>query len=903
MLDKRDRNRRFGPHNATEDNATMHTPQPQPIRLQDYTVPDYLIDHISLDIALDPTATVVRSTLDIRRHPQAAATAPLVLHGRDLTLKALALDGRPLTPGEYGCDEEVLTIPGFPAAGRLEVETLIHPRDNTSLEGLYLSRGIFCTQCEAQGFRKITYYPDRPDVLARFTTTLSADRKQFPILLSNGNPVERGELDGGRHFVRWDDPFAKPCYLFALVAGDLACLRDSYRTRSGREVALEIYSEERNRDKCDHAMLSLKEAMAWDEETFGLEYDLDTYMILAVDDFNMGAMENKGLNIFNSKYVLARPDTATDADYQAIEEVIGHEYFHNWTGNRVTCRDWFQLSLKEGLTVFRDQQFSADMTSRAVKRIADVRTLRSTQFPEDAGPMAHPVRPASYLEINNFYTTTVYNKGAEVVRMVHTLLGPQTFRNGLRLYLERHDGQAATIEDFLAAMAEAGGRDLGQFTRWYDQAGTPELQVSGSFDPAAGSYTLNVRQHCPATPGQTEKKPFHIPLAIGLLDRDGNDLPLQLAGEAAPAPETTRVLELHETEEQFRFVGLGEAPVPSLLRGFSAPVKLEMERSDEELAFLFAHDGDSFNRWEAGQELATRLLLKLAKQVQTGGPLELPKLFVDACRQTLLDVDADRALLALALTLPAESYLAERLAVADPAAIHTARRFVRRGLAKELRREWQEVFENCAENGPYAVTPEAVGRRSLKNLCLAYLATLDEPAIRELCYAQFRREANMTDTIAALACLAETDGAEREEALADFYKHWQDEPLVVDKWFALQAAADRPDTLDEVQRLLLHPAFTLKTPNRVRALIGTFAHGNPSAFHAADGSGYRFVADQVLAVDRLNPQVAARLAGAFSRWRRFDAARQGLMRHELERLLTTAGISRDVYEIASKSLA
>jgi aminopeptidase N len=880
----------------------MHTPQPQPIRLQDYAVPDYLVEHIALHIDLDPAATTVRSILEIRRHPEAAA-APLILQGRELTLQSLALDGRPLAPGEYGCDEETLTIPGFPASGRLEVVTLIHPQENTSLEGLYISRGIFCTQCEAQGFRKITYFPDRPDVLTRFTTTLTAERGRFPVLLSNGNAVERGELDGGRHFVRWEDPFAKPCYLFALVAGDLARLTERYRARSGREVALEIYCEQRNLDKCDFAMHSLKEAMAWDEETFGLEYDLDTYMILAVDDFNMGAMENKGLNIFNAKYVLARPDTATDADYQAIEEVIGHEYFHNWTGNRVTCRDWFQLSLKEGLTVFRDQEFSADMTSRAVKRIADVRTLRSTQFPEDGGPMAHPVRPSSYLEINNFYTTTVYNKGAEVIRMVHTLLGPAAFRKGLRLYLERHDGRAATIEDFLAAMAEAGDRDLKQFARWYDQAGTPELLVTGSYDPARGSYTLHVRQRCPATPGQPDKKPFHVPLAVGLLDRHGNDLPLQLDGEAAPASETTRVLELLGNEEEFRFVGLTEPPIPSLLRGFSAPVKLEMERSDEELAFLFGSDRDPFNRWEAGQELATRLLLNLVKQVQADGPLKLPQLFVSACRKTLLDAEADRALLALALTLPAESYLAERLAVADPTAIHIARQFVRRGLAGELSRDWEEVFASIAESGPYAVTPEAVGRRSLKNLCLAYLMTLEEAAIRETCCAQYRRGANMTDTIAALACLVETDGSEREEALADFYKRWQDEPLVVDKWFALQAASGRAGTLGEVQRLLNHPAFTLKTPNRVRALIGTFAHGNPAAFHAADGSGYRFLADQILAVDRLNPQVAARLAGAFSRWRRFDPARQPLMRQELERFITTAGISRDVYEIASKSLA
>ncbi len=875
----------------------------RPIYLKNYQPPAYLVDTVELRFDLDEARTTVHSKLALRRNPAAAARdQTLVLHGRQLVLKHLRLDGRELGAERYRRDEETLCIEGVPEAFCLEVVTETSPLNNTSLEGLYTSGGNFCTQCEAQGFRKITYYPDRPDVMARFTTTIAASREKYPVLLSNGNLVEQGSLADGRHFAVWEDPFRKPSYLFALVAGDLVSIEDSFVTASGREVQLRIYVEARNRDKCAHAMRSLKKAMRWDEEAFGREYDLDIYMILAVDDFNMGAMENKGLNIFNSKYVLARPETATDADFQAIEGVIGHEYFHNWTGNRVTCRDWFQLSLKEGLTVFRDQQFSADMTSRAVKRIEDVRILRNAQFPEDAGPMAHPVRPDAYVEINNFYTSTVYNKGAEVIRMYHTLLGVEGFRRGMDLYFERFDGQAVTTDDFLQAMADANGADLEQFRLWYSQAGTPQLLVAGDYDPAARTYALSIRQSCPPTPGQAEKRPFHIPLAMGLLDGQGNDLPLQLAGESAPAAAATRVLELRRAEETFRFVNVPCPPVPSLLRGFSAPVKLQMDYSADELAFLMAHDSDEFNRWEAGQQLAVRLMLELIGDYQAGRPLALDSGFLEAFRLTLCDDRADPALLAQALTLPTETYLFEQMAVADPEAVHAVREFMRKTLAENLRREFTAVLKASRTSGLYSTDPAEVGRRSLKNLCLSYLMTLEDPDIVRWCREQFEQGENMTDVMAALHCLANSEAPERASALAGFYARWQQDPLVVDKWFTLQASSRRPDTLAEVKRLMDHPAFNIKNPNKVRALIGAFCQGNPARFHDAGGAGYAFLGDQVLAVNRLNPQVAARLLAPLTRWRRFDKERRQQMRAQLERLLQAADLSRDVYEVVSKSL-
>ncbi len=808
----------------------------------------------------------------------------------------------PSTAAAYAVDTEGLTITGVPERFLLESTVRIDPEGNTALEGLYRASGIFCTQCEAQGFRKITFYPDRPDVMARFTTTVIGDRALCPVLLANGNLTASGSLDGNRHFATFVDPFPKPSYLFALVAGPLAAIEDRFTTASGREVRLQIFVEARNRDRCGHAMASLKNAMCWDEATYGLECDLDEYKIVAVDDFNMGAMENKGLNVFNSKYVLADPETATDADYQGVEGVIGHEYFHNWTGNRVTCRDWFQLSLKEGLTVFRDQEFSADLGSRAVKRISDVRLLRSGQFPEDAGPMAHPVRPEAYVEINNFYTATVYNKGAEVIRMYQTLLGVDGFKRGLRLYFERFDGQAVTTDDFLTAMADANGADLAQFRRWYSQAGTPRLAIAGRYDEPTREYRLEVRQSCPPTPGQPLKAPFLLPLAVGLLGADGRDLPLQLAGEAV-AGESTRVLGVSETEKIFRFCNVPAAPVPSLLRGFSAPVRVDFAYTADQLAFLLAHDSDPFNRWEAGQRLATQLLLAMVAELQAGQPPQVAKSFVAAFRTALTDTTADPALLALALTLPGEIELAEAMAVADPGTVHAARQRLRFELAAQLEGEFRSVMAALRDVGPYRLTSAAIGRRSLKNLCLAYLSLLETDAVAAACMEQFTDADNMTDRLAALTCLAHSAMPQRDVALAVFYQRYQDDPLVVDKWFTVQATSSRVDALEQVRALLRHPAFTLKNPNRVRSLVGAFAHGNQARFHDPTGGGYRFLADRVLEIDPLNPQVAARMVAALSRWRRFDENRQQLMRAALERIHAQPGLSRDVVEIVEKSLA
>ncbi len=876
---------------------------PQAIRLEDYRPPSHLVDEIDLHFDLDENATIVRARQKIRRNPALSGGEALELFGSALTLLALKIDGRILEPPQYRIEGEILTIPATPENFELEVVTRIAPAANTALEGLYLSSGNFCTQCEAEGFRKITWYPDRPDVLARFTTTLTADREKFPVLLSNGNLERQGELPDGRHFARWRDPFPKPSYLFALVAGNLVKKEDVFVTASGREVTLQIWTEERNRHKCDHALESLKRAMRWDEQTYGLEYDLDIYMIVAVDDFNMGAMENKGLNVFNSKYVLASPETATDADYQAIEEVVGHEYFHNWTGNRVTCRDWFQLSLKEGLTVFRDQEFAADMTSRAVKRIDDVRLLRNTQFPEDAGPTAHPVRPASYVEINNFYTATVYNKGSEVIRMYQALLGREGFRRGLRLYLERHDGQAVTTDDFAAAMAEAGGIDLDQFKLWYSQAGTPHLDVARSWNPAEGTLTLTVRQSCPPTPGQEEKKPFHIPFAVGLLDQAGNDLPLQLQGEETPAPGATRVLELRRAEEVFTFTGLSKEPVPSLLRGFSAPVVLKSDFTEEELAFLLGHDSDPFNRWEAGQQLASKVLLRSVEAVQRGAEPTSDPLLQEAFARTLADRKADPALVAQALTLPTETYLAEQISNADPEAVHRSREALRCALSEALGASFRDAYQANRVQGEYSPDPQSAGRRALRNLCLAYLSAPQGDEGAELAWRQFQSGDNMTDLLAALTSLANLESPRRQEALEVFYRRYESDPLVIDKWFTIQATSRLPDTLERVQELLRHSAFNMKNPNRVRSLIGAFAQGNPARFHRRDGAGYTFLTDRVLELDRMNPQVAARLVTPLTRWRRYDEIRRHRMKKELERIAAVAGLSRDVNEIVSKSLA
>ena len=875
--------------------------QPKTILLKDYRPPAYVIENVALGVDLFEERARVCSHLVCRRNAPAPHDAPLVLQGRNLTLKSVALDGVALGPDRYRLDDETLTIPMVPERFVLTVETELYPQNNTSLDGLYRSSSNFCTQCEAEGFRKITYFLDRPDVLARYDVTISAEQERYPVLLANGNRVEAGVLPEGRHYARWQDPFPKPSYLFAMVAGDLVKIGDTFTTCSGRQVALEIYVQPHNRDKCDHAMASLKKAMQWDEETFGLEYDLDQYMIVAVDDFNMGAMENKGLNVFNSKYVLARPDTATDADYEGIEAVIAHEYFHNWTGNRVTCRDWFQLSLKEGLTVFRDQQFTADQVSAPVKRIHDVRLLRTVQFPEDNGPMAHPVRPDSFMEINNFYTVTIYEKGAEIIRMLHTLLGEELFRQGLALYLTRHDGQAATTDDFVQAMGEVSFRDLTQFKRWYTQAGTPRLMVQGEYDGQAQTYTLTLGQTTPPTPGQPEKEPLHIPVAIALLDGQGGEMSLVCPERQAEAERG--LFELRGAEESIRFSAVAEQPRLSILRNFSAPLKVDYACEEEELLFLFRHDQDPFNRWEAGQCLASRLLLGLVEDFRENRSLALDQRFVAACARLLGEEGGgDKAFLTLLLTLPSEEYLAEQMAVVDVEAIHAARTFARQTLAQALRPLWEQAYAENRVTGLYRYEPRLAGQRALRNLCLAYLVSLEDDAAVQLALAQFHGADNMTDQMGAFAALAHSARPERQQIIGDFYQRWQGDSLVLDKWFAVQATAPLPETLAEVQALMHHPAFQLKNPNKVRALVGSFAAGNPLCFHDLSGSGYAFLAEQILTLDSLNPQIAARLAARLGRGARYDATRRTLMRTQLERILAEKNLSRDVYEVVSKSL-
>jgi aminopeptidase N len=881
----------------------MRTKNAKTIYLKDYRPVDYLIDEVELVFDLREGVTQVSSRLHMRRNPASDAQNPdLVLDGEGLQLQAIELDGRPLDPADYQVDERSLTVTKVAERFILSTEVLIYPHQNTALEGLYQSGGLYCTQCEAEGFRRITYYLDRPDVMARFTTTIIAGQAKFPVLLANGNCVDEQALADGRHLVCWKDPFPKPCYLFAMVAGDLRYQQGYFTTLSGREVDLRIYVEPENIDKCDHAMNSLKKAMAWDEQRYGREYDLDIYMIVAVNDFNMGAMENKGLNIFNSKYVLARADTATDSDYQGIEGVIAHEYFHNWTGNRITCRDWFQLSLKEGLTVFRDQEFSADMGSRGVKRINDVRLLRSHQFAEDAGPMAHPVRPDSYIEINNFYTVTVYEKGAEVVRMQANLLGPTLYRQATDLYFQRHDGAAVTTDDFVRCMEDASGRDLSQFRLWYSQSGTPVVEVEAEYRPQDGSYRLQFRQHCPDTPGQQHKQPFHIPMEIALLDREGREQPLQLRDEPQ-ARGTRRMLELTEADQQFTFVGLEHEPVPSLLRGFSAPVKLRYRASDEELMFLMARDTDPFNRWDAAQALAQRTLLKLVDDFRRGKPLMIGEGLVGAFDAALSSESGDKALLSEVLHLPSETTLGDQMVVVDVEAIHHVRKWLKQALASRLNQRLLSVYQRNDSQAPYDTASGSIARRRLRNLALDYLMQLDNPEIHALCYEQFKNADNMTDVMAALSALANTECPQRDLALDAFEQRWIGEPLVMDKWFSVQARSSLPGTLQTVKELMNHPAFSLRNPNKVRSLIGVFCSMNISAFHNSDGAGYAFLADQVIALDRLNPQIAARMMRIMSRWRRYDVHRQGLMRDQFERVLSHTDISKDVYEIASKCLA
>ncbi|WGL17608.1 aminopeptidase N [Microbulbifer bruguierae] len=879
----------------------MKDNQPRTIYLKDYKVPDYLIDHTELTFDLDPQATLVKSRLKVRRNPAAdpgdSGLPALWLDGVDLELLSVSINGKLLPAQRYQEMTGGLLLAVETPEFELEVQNRIAPESNTSLEGLYLSNGMYCTQCEAEGFRKITFYPDRPDVMSIFTTTIVAPAS-YPVLLSNGNKIDSGTTQDGRLRVTWEDPFAKPAYLFALVAGDLQYVEDTFTTSSGREVKLQLFTEARNIRKCEHAMVSLKHAMRWDEEVYGREYDLDIFMIVAVDHFNMGAMENKGLNIFNSACVLASPETATDAAFQRIESIVAHEYFHNWSGNRVTCRDWFQLSLKEGFTVFRDAEFSADMNSRAVKRIEDVTVLRTAQFAEDGGPMSHPVRPDSYMEISNFYTLTVYEKGAEVVRMIHTILGPEAFRRGSDLYFERHDGCAVTCEDFVVAMEDANDADLKQFRRWYSQAGTPVLDVEDRYDEDKGEYTLKIRQHTPDTPGQKDKLPLCIPVTTALLGADGKELPLNQAG----ATETT--LLLTEACQEFVFGNIKERPLPSLLRGFSAPVKLRYDYRDHQLQFLMRHDSDEFNRWDAGQRLALNALAALQVQFRAGEALRTPDALIAGYASVLGNGALDPALVAKMLALPSAQELAEQEGEIHAAAIIAAREFVRNAIADALKPEFLARYRQLDQRTPYSAEAADIARRSLKNTCLAYLcATMDDDAL-DLARSQLARGENMTDSASALGALVEFGPVEdAEQHLESFYQQWQQDTQVVETWFGLQSTSASYGTLERVQQLLGHSAFELTNPNKVRAVIGGFAMRNFKQFHKEDGSGYEFLSDQVIALDKLNPQIAARLVTPLTRWKKYAASDAGLIKSALQRIAECGSLSRDLFEVVSKSLS
>jgi len=879
----------------------MRTEEPHPIRLQDYRPPDWLIETVHLDVSLDPCATTVRAKLKLKPN-SAGAPAPLVLDGEELKLRSLALDGKQLAAENFVATPDKLTIAQPPNRPfELDIETVVDPANNTQLIGLYRAGATYCTQCEAEGFRRITYFLDRPDVMAVYTTRIEAEKGEAPILLSNGNLVSAGEVPGTtRHFAVWHDPFPKPSYLFALVGGQLARVSDSFTTMSGRNVALHIYVEPGKEDRCGHAMDSLKRAMRWDEEAFGREYDLDIFMIVAVSAFNMGAMENKGLNVFNDKYVLASSASATDTDYAQIEAVIAHEYFHNWTGDRITCRDWFQLCLKEGLTVFRDQEFSADQRSRAVERISDVRGLRAHQFVEDAGPLAHPVRPEIYREINNFYTATVYDKGAEVVRMIKALLGPVAFRNGMDLYFARHDGEAATVEQFVQCFANASGRDMTQFMRWYSQAGTPEIRVASHYDARGKTYRLDITQATPPTPNQPTKEPMVIPLAFGLVGKDGADLPLALDNR----PFDRGVLELTRPSQSFVFTGIAERPIPSLNRGFSAPIKLSLPIEPSDLRFLAAHDSDPFNRWQAVQTLGMALLTANVTALRTGAVLRDDDGLMEAIGAMLADDKHEPAFIALTLTPPSEADIAREIGRdVDPDAVYSARRALRAAIGQAHASALARTYERMITAGPYSPDAQSAGRRALKNVCLGLLAVTEGSEAIARARAQYAGADNMTDRMAALETLALHDRTGRTVALDDFYRRYADDPLIIDKWLALQAAIPEAATLDRVRALTAHSAFSMANPNRVRSLIGAFAQGNHTQFNRIDGAGYDFVANIVLELDPKNPQVAARLMGAFRSWRALEAKRRNRAEAALRRVANAPALSPDVHDIVARTLA
>jgi aminopeptidase N len=881
----------------------MRTDTARPVRLTDFRPPDWLVETVDLDVRLDPTASRVRSRLVLKPNPKGRYGAPLVLDGEELSLVHVLLEGTMLSPESYVVTAENLTIPNPPPQGfGLEIETLIDPSANTRLMGLYRSRGTYCTQCEAEGFRRITYFPDRPDVMAIYTTRVEAAKNEAPVLLANGNLIASGDVAGtDRHFAVWHDPFAKPSYLFALVGGTLACVEDHFLTMSGRDVTLRIFVEPGKEGRCGYAMDSLKRAMRWDEEAFGREYDLDVFMIVAVSDFNMGAMENKGLNIFNDRYVLATSDTATDSDFANIEAVIAHEYFHNWTGNRITCRDWFQLCLKEGLTVFRDQEFSSDQRSRPVKRISDVRVLRAHQFVEDAGPLAHPVRPPQYNQINNFYTATVYEKGAEIVRMLKNLLGPADFRRGMDCYFERHDGQAATVEEFITCFEDATQTDLTQFTRWYAQPGTPELRVTGSFEPAARIYRLEVTQRVPPSTGYPVKEPMVIPLVLGLLGGDGQDLPLK---SADGRPVERGVVKLTKPTETLTFADISHRPVPSLNRGFGAPVKVSTNLAGDDLQFLAAHDKDPFNRWEALQVLATRLLVEGVAALRAGGQMQIPSGIIDALRAILHDKTLEPAFVAQALVPPTEADIAREIGrEVDPDAIFAARTVLRATAGAALGPQLENLYERLTDTGPYRPDAASAGRRALKSVCLDLLAATGSAAAIALTRRQFSSADNMTDRMAALTTLSLHDVPERTQSLEEFYRRYERDPLVIDKWFALQASIPEAATLGRVRTLTGHPSFSLANPNRVRSLIGAFAQANPTQFNRTDGAGYEFVTHTVLTLDPKNPQVAARLLSAFKSWRALETARRTQAELALRQVAATASLSSDVRDIVQRALA
>lgn len=880
----------------------MHAPTP--VLLTDYRPSHFLIDTALLHIDLYETHARIKSTLTIRRNPAITpgTAVPLVLDGEALSLQSILLDEHALDASQYACTDTQLIIHTVPDAFTLEITIENKPHENLRLSGLYKTGANFCTQCESHGFRRITYFLDRPDVLARFTTIISAEKARYPVLLSNGNRTDQGEDADGRHWVRWEDPTLKPCYLFALVAGDLDHLEDSFTTQSGRPIQLRAYVEKGKRAQVVFAMEALKESMQWDEEKYGREYDLDIFMIVGVSDFNFGAMENKGLNIFNDRYILAESETATDEDFIAIKNVVAHEYFHNWSGNRVTVRDWFQITLKEGLTVFRDQQFTADKTSLVAKRIQEAKSIRNLQFVQDAGPMAHPIYPDSYIEINNFYTVTVYEKGAEVIRMIHTLLGEAAFRQAMDLYFSRHDGHPATAPDFVQAMQDSSGIDLTQFWRWYTQAGTPILTIEDSYDAEKKIYTLHITQSCHSTADKSEKKPFHIPLRMGLLDNKGKELPLQLEGEETP-PSFTKVLSLKNTTETFHFVDVPHTPLPSLLRNFSAPVKLQYAYQDAEYVFLLAHDTDLFNRWDAAQQLATRILLGCVSALQANKTCIVPTDFLAALKKVLEDTTLDKAVVAEILTLPSETYLLEQLLVAEVDAVHAAREWLRKQIAIALQEPLLHYYTQHANVTKHQLDHLSIAQRKLKNVALSYLALLEDATVPAKCVSQFQQANNMSDSMGALIALNHIDCPERAEILAAFYTRWEQDALVIYKWFSCQAQSYLPHTLAVVKSLTQHPAFQLHNPNSVRALIHAFCSGNLVHFHVKTGEGYAFLTDYVLKIDQFNPSLAARLVEPLIHWKKYDAERQALMQAQLKRILDTKPLSNDVYEIVSRSIA